>query len=131
MTIGVLIVAHSAIGPALLETATKMLGKCPLITETLSVTDDGDVELMREQAQGMVRELDRGDGVLVLTDMYGSTPSNIAAELQQEGGVQVVAGVNLPMLIRVFNYPVLDLATLAEKAMSGGRDGILPCRRPE
>ena len=130
MSIGVLIITHSAIGPALLETATKMLGKCPLTTETLSVTDDGDVELMREQADGMVRELDGGDGVLVLTDMYGSTPSNIAAGLQKEGTVYVVAGVNLPMLIRVLNYPVLDLATLAEKALSGGREGILLCKRP-
>ncbi len=131
MSIGVLIIAHSAIGPALLETATKMLGRCPLTTETLSVTNDGDVELMREQAQGLVRALDRGDGVLVLTDMYGSTPSNIAAGLHKDGSVNVVAGINLPMLIRVFNYPVLDLVTLAEKALSGGRDGILPCRRPE
>ena len=102
-----------------------------MLTETLSVTNDVDVELMREQAQGMVQELDRGDGVLVLTDIYGSTPSNIAAELQKEGRVYVVAGINLPMLIRVFNYPVLDLTRLAEKALSGGRDGILPCRRPE
>ena len=85
---------------------------------------------MREQAQGMVQELDRGDGVLVLTDMYGSTPSNIAAGLQKEGKVSVVAGINLPMLIRVLNYPFLDLAALAEKALSGGRDGILPCKRP-
>ncbi len=131
MSIGVLIIAHSAIGPALLETATRMLGKCPLMTETLSVTNDGDVELMREQAQGMVQELDRGDGVLVLTDIYGSTPSNIAAGLQKDDRVYVVAGINLPMLIRVLNYPVLDLSTLAEKALSGGRDGILPCRRPE
>ncbi len=130
MSIGVLIIAHSAIGPALLETATKMLGKCPLMTETLSVTNDGDVALMREQAQGMVQELDRGDGVLVLTDIYGSTPSNIAAGLQKDGRVYVVAGINLPMLIRVFNYPVLDLSTLAEKALSGGRDGILLCKRP-
>ncbi len=131
MSIGILIIAHSAIGPALLETATKMLGKCPLMAETLSVTNDGDVELIREQAQGMVQELDRGDGVLVLTDMYGSTPSNIAAGLQKDGRVNVVAGINLPMLIRVFNYPVLDLTTLAEKALSGGRDGIVLCRRPE
>ena len=130
MSIGVLIITHSAIGPALQETATKMLGRCPLLLETLSVTNDGNVELMREQARGMVRDLDRGDGVLVLTDMYGATPSNIAAELQNDGKVCVVAGVNLPMLIRVLNYPVLDLATLAEKALSGGRDGILLCKRP-
>ena len=68
--------------------------------------------------------------MLVLTDMYGSTPSNIAVGLQREGRVDVVAGVNLPMLVRVLNYPFLDLATLAAKALSGGRDGIMPCKRP-
>ena len=130
MSVGVLMITHSAIGPALQETATKMLGKCPLLVETLSVTNEDNVELMREQARGMVQDLDHGDGVLILTDMYGSTPSNIAAALQNDGKVCAIAGVNLPMLIRVLNYPVLDLATLSEKALSGGRDGILLCKRP-
>ena len=68
-----------------------------------------------------------GDGVLVLTDLYGSTPSNIACKLRRHGHVRVVSGVNLPMLIRVLNYPDLDLDSLKEKALSGGRDGVLSC----
>ena len=74
------------------------------------------------------RALDDGDGVLVLTDLYGSTPSNIAASLLGTGAVQVVAGLNLPMLIRVLNYPAEDLPALADKAVSGGNRGILLCR---
>lgn len=130
MSIGILIITHASIGPALLETATKMLGICPLLTETLSVSNDSNIDLVREHAHGMLRALNQGDGVLVLTDLYGSTPSNIAAELQQEGEVFVVSGINLPMLVRVLNYPTLDAETLAEKAISGGRDGIFPCMRP-
>ena len=62
----------------------------------------------------------------VLTDMYGSTPSNIACRLTGTH-TKVVAGINLPMLIRVLNYPRLTLTELAEKALSGGRDGIMYC----
>ena len=75
----------------------------------------------------MIEQLDQGDGVLILTDMYGSTPGNIACALGQNNRVAVVAGLNLPMLVRVLNYPQLDLHTLAEKAESGGRIGIVPC----
>ncbi len=126
MSVGVLLVTHAPIGEALLYSATQMLGNCPMEVRTLSVHPDVDPDDLLEQARALVRYLDRGEGVLVLTDMYGSTPSNIALNLAEEG-VKVVAGVNLPMLIRVLNYPKLDLASLAEKALSGGRDGILYC----
>ena len=68
--------------------------------------------------------------MLVLTDIYGSSPANIAAALQERPRVLAVAGVNLPMLVRVLNYPVLPLEALAEKALSAGREGVVPCRRP-
>ena len=70
-------------------------------------------------------QLDEGDGVLVLTDAYGSTPSNIACRLGARRQVAVVTGLNLPMLLRVLNYPALPLDELKEKAVSGGRDGVL------
>ncbi|MGD2082079.1 MAG: PTS fructose transporter subunit IIA [Chromatiales bacterium] len=131
MSIGILIITHSGIGSALLETATSMLGVCPLNTETLAVTPDSDPDLLLKQAQGMVEDLDRGDGVLVLTDMFGSTPSNIATRLRRPGRVAVVAGINLPMLVRVLNYPTLDLQALVDTAVSGGNRGVLCCRRPD
>jgi PTS system ascorbate-specific IIA component len=127
MSIGLLIITHNHIGDALLLTATHMLEKCPLETKTLEVTNQSNPDLLRQQALELMHQLDQGDGVLVLTDMYGSTPSNIAATLLSKGRVHVVAGINLPMLVRVFNYPSLDLNDLTIKAVSGGNDGIVHC----
>jgi PTS system ascorbate-specific IIA component len=128
MSIGILIITHASIGSALLETATKMLGICPISVETLSVCNDSNVDLLREHARGMLESMDQGDGVLVLTDMYGSTPSNIACELQSPGSVCVLTGVNLPMLVRLLNYSHLDLKAVVNKALSGGQDGIMICK---
>ncbi|MCU7905758.1 MAG: PTS fructose transporter subunit IIA [Candidatus Thiodiazotropha sp. (ex Epidulcina cf. delphinae)] len=127
MTIGLLLITHSRIGDALLETAGKMLEGASLPAETLSVSIDSNPDQLRELAAEMVSRLDQGDGVLVFTDMYGSTPSNIAYGLAERGRVNVISGVNLPMLIRTLNYQALDLISLTEKAVSGGKEGILCC----
>ncbi|MEO7558529.1 MAG: PTS fructose transporter subunit IIA [Gammaproteobacteria bacterium] len=127
MTIGLLIVTHNNIGNDLVDTATAMLGVCPLATEILAVSQNCDPEMLRRKAKQLITALDQGNGVLVLTDIYGSTPSNIAGSLMEAGRVEVVSGINLPMLIRVLNYPRLSLGELTEKAVSGGKDGIL-CR---
>lgn len=127
MTIGLLIITHNHIGDDLIATATAMLGLCPLATEALAVTQNADPEATLRKARQSVAALDQGHGVLVLTDIYGSTPSNIACNLIDSGRVQVIAGINLPMLIRILNYPQLSLPELVEKALSGGRDGVLCC----
>ena len=131
MTVGLLIVSHDQFGGALLRTADRMFGDIPLQTRALAVTIDASPETLLEEAHAKVQEINSGDGVLVLTDMYGSTPSNIAFGLMQPGEVNVVSGVNLPMLIRTLNYPNLDLAALTEKAISGGREGIFCCTLTE
>ena len=125
MSVGLLIVSHGKLGEYLLETATRMLGVCPLATATLSMSFDCDTEAMMARAAEMIVTLDGGGGVLILTDMYGSTPSNIVSHLQGQHKVQIVSGVSLPMLIRVLNYPRLSLDDLAQKAQSGGRDGVV------
>lgn len=125
MSVGLLIVSHGKLGDYLLETAARMLGVCPLETATLAMSFDCDPDAMLERAGRMIAQLDSGAGVLVLTDMYGSTPSNIVGRLPQGHTVRVVSGVNLPMLIRVLNYPRLNLNELAAKAQSGGRDGVV------
>src|SRR3569623_2802670 len=91
----------------------------------LPVTPDCEPEALGSRGRALVRDLNHCDGVLVLTDMYGSTPSNIAGRLVDDQ-VMVVCGVNLPMLARVVNYPRRSLPDLADKAESGGRDGIFP-----
>jgi PTS system ascorbate-specific IIA component len=128
MSVGLLIITHNQIGEMLLQTATSMLGFCPLLAHTLPVTPKCNPDQLRDQARVLAQELDQGDGVLVLTDMFGSTPSNIATSLGQEGKIAVVSGINLPMLVRVMNYPHLSLERITTKAVSGGHDGILDCQ---
>jgi len=125
--VGLLIVTHNQIGTALLETASHMLGMCPLMVEVLPVPADCDPDAMVRQGRELVDALNNGEGVLILTDMYGSTPSNIAARLADDQQILVVSGINLPMLVRVMNYPRLSVSELAIKAESGGRDGIFYC----
>jgi len=127
VTVGVLLLTHGNIGAVLLQSALDILNLCPLPTLNLAAPSGCDPERVLQEARRAAEQLDSGDGVLVLTDMYGATPSNIACRLRQFHRVQVVAGVNLPMLIRVLNYPQLELDELALKAISGGRDGVLPC----
>lgn len=124
MSVGVLIISHDGIGPALLGTATLMLNGCPLQTKLLTVSRDCDPDQLTEDAVEQIEALDAGEGVLVLTDLYGSTPCNIARKLTSKKHVHVVSGLNLSMLIRMFNYPKLTLEELSEKAVSGGKDGI-------
>ncbi|MBT3091580.1 MAG: PTS fructose transporter subunit IIA [Candidatus Thiodiazotropha taylori] len=127
MTIGLLLITHSRIGEAMLETAGKMLEGAPLAVEILPVGIDSNPEKLVQQASGLIERLDQGRGVLVFTDMYGSTPSNIAYSLAEKGRVNVISGINLPMLIRTLNYQTMDLDGLTEKAVSGGKEGIICC----
>ena len=127
MKVGVLLITHGEIGQVLLDAAIEVLNVSPLPTRVLATTGDSDPDQTLAAAEEALNELDSGDGTLVLTDLYGSTPSNIACKLRQRGQVRVVTGINLPMLIRILNYPELDLNRLQQKALSGGQDGVLSC----
>jgi PTS system ascorbate-specific IIA component len=127
MSVGLLLITHADIGAELLAAATRMLGRCPLPAKTLSVSNADDPERLRARAEQYARTLDAGDGVLVLTDLFGSTPANIAVGLVDPARNRVLCGVNLPMLVRVMNYPQLPLDAIAHKALSGGHDGVLVC----
>ena len=123
--IGILIVAHGAFGEALIHSASHVLGKRPLRVRQVGVTVHDDPEAIRPQALELVRQLDEGDGVLVLTDTYGATPGNIALKLLVPGRIEGVSGVNLPMLIRALTYRDQGLALAVEKALSGGTEGVV------
>ncbi|MDH5359255.1 MAG: PTS fructose transporter subunit IIA [Gammaproteobacteria bacterium] len=129
MSVAILIITHAKVGDALLETADKMLGGLPLSVKVLPIPLDCEPTHAYEDAKNSVKEMDQGDGILVLTDMYGSTPSNVASQLLEHTQLNVVTGVNLPMLIRVLNYPRLNLEELTLKAISGGNDGIIQCKK--
>jgi PTS system mannose-specific IIA component len=123
--IGILIVAHGAFGEALIHSASHVLGKRPLRVRQVGVTVHDDPEAILPQALDLVRQLDEGGGVLVLTDIYGATPGNIALRLLQPGRVEGISGANLPMLVRAITYREQGLATMVEKALSGGTEGVV------
>lgn len=128
MAVAVLLITHGRLSQNLVETVTEMLGgRLSLATDVLEVRTVQDPELLVKQGLRLTDKLDQGDGVLLLTDAFGSTPSNIANKVAQAGRCRVVAGVNLPMLIRIYNYPKLKLDALARTAVEGGQRGVMLC----
>jgi len=128
--IGILIITHGTLGESLIHCASHVLNKRPTRLKQLGVTAQDDPLLLVPQARKLVKDLDEGDGVLILTDMYGGSPSNISAKLLIPGKVEGVAGINLPMLIRVLTYRDKPLATIVTKAVSGGCDGVVRIPAP-
>ena len=126
MSVGVLLVTHEDLGRALIAAARHVMPQPPLPVAALNIPADADTDSMRRLTARQVRELDRGDGVIVLSDLYGATPCNISLSLRKLGAnMRCVSGLNLPMLLRIFNYADKPLYELAEIAASGGRAGIL------
>jgi mannose PTS system EIIA component len=123
--IGILLVSHGAFGESLIHCASHVLGKRPLYVRQLGVTVHDDPTEILPVAEDLIRFLDQGQGVLVMTDIYGATPSNIASKLLKPGRVEGIAGVNLPMLIRALTYREESLDALIAKALSGGTEGVL------
>jgi len=123
--IGILIIAHDTLPESLVKAVTHVLGIRPAQFETLSVTIADDPLDLLPIARERVLQLDTGDGVLIFSDIYGATPCNLAGKLLVPGRVEVVAGVNLPMLVRAFTYRAKGMDTMITKAVSGGRDGVL------
>jgi len=123
--IGILLVSHGAFGESLIHCASHVLGKRPLYVRQLGVTVHDDPEEILPVAEDLIRFLDQGQGVLVMTDIYGATPSNIAARILRPGRVEGIAGVNLPMLIRALTYRDEPLEAVVAKALSGGSEGVM------
>jgi PTS system ascorbate-specific IIA component len=123
--VGILIISHGAFGEALIHGASHVLGKRPLHVRQVGVTVHDDPDAILPQAQDLVRQLDSGNGVLVLTDILGATPSNIATRLLKPGKVEGLSGASLPMLIRAITYRDEPLADVVDKAMSGGQEGMV------
>ena len=122
MTIGILLLTHNDIGAQLLLAAKSTYGSVPIRTEILSIDHYDQPNDLAKLANQYVKLLDDGKGVLILTDMFGSTPSNIAKDLCHLSKVNVVSGLNLSMLLHILN---LSLNQLTTKAIEGGRDGVI------
>lgn len=129
LPVSLLLITHNEIGNALLRAATNTLGRLPIPTRVVSIDYKTDPEKIIPELKEIVQQVTRNHSLLILTDLFGSTPSNIAQTLQDFANVRVVAGLNLPMLIRVMNYSQLTLEQLVEKALSGGKDGVCCCEK--
>ncbi|MBN2124111.1 MAG: PTS sugar transporter [Deltaproteobacteria bacterium] len=122
--IGLLIVTHCDLGRELLNAAEFIVGGIET-ADAIPITETTGSEKMRKRIEDKVRSLDTGHGVLILTDMFGGTPSNLSLSFLDQDKVEVVTGVNLPMLIAIVqNRSHLKLRALAEKAQDAGRMGI-------
>lgn len=122
--IGILIISHGNLGDSLIRCANHVMGKKSPYLMHLGVTINDDPDEVMPRARKLVSELDHGDGVLVLSDICGATPCNIATRLMSRGRVECLAGVNLPMLVRALTYRDESLAVAGEKALAGGREGV-------
>ena len=123
--IGILIVAHDTLGESLAGAVTHVLGSRPPQFATLRVAAADDPLNLLPKARELVASLDTGEGVLIFSDIYGATPSNLTGKLLVRGRVEAVAGVNLPMLVRAFTYRDKGMDMMIKKAISGGCDGVL------
>ena len=123
--IGVLLITHGNYGVDLLASASHVLGLTLTQVGHLAVSVKDDPDTVLEEARRLCKEVDDGTGVLVMTDMYGATPCNIATQLIAGGNVEAVSGVSLPMLVRSLAYRDATLAKVREKAITGGTEGIV------
>ncbi len=123
--IGIVIVTHSQLGDALIEAAQFILGSRPEAAVAVSINLNEQVDLLRDKVAAGVKQVKHPDGVLILTDMFGGTPSNLSYSFLEEGRVEVISGVNLPMLIKAVNARKnLQIVELAECIEAYGKKSI-------
>ncbi|HHW4678370.1 MAG TPA: PTS sugar transporter subunit IIA [Xylella sp.] len=126
MACGILLITHPGIGHALLRVATALLEQLPLKTEAFEVPLDADLDTLLPQASAAMYRVNDGDGVLVMTDLYGASPSNLAHRLTQlDIPVRRVSALSLPMLLRVMNHPEQSLQELPVTAAAGTQNGAI------
>jgi PTS system mannose-specific IIA component len=123
--IGVLLVTHGEIGTALLSSASQILGEAQPQVATLSVWRQDDPDDLVLRARELLEKIDAGDGVLVLTDIFGATPGNVVSRVLEDGRVEGVSGVSMPMLLRVLTSRNGSLPAAIQRALSGGAEGVV------
>lgn len=128
MSIGLITITHDGIGEQVLEAACGILGRPHVQMRHLVFKPDDRLEDVETALVDAIKAIDSGDGVLVLSDLFGATPCNIARRAMGAHEVRVLSGINLPMALRALNYAHLELADVATRAAEGGRSGIVECR---
>lgn len=123
--IGLYLITHTTYGESLIQCACHVLNRRPEQIVQLGVAAQDDPTDLLPFARQLLSLADQGEGVLIMTDIYGATPANIALKLLEPGRVEGLAGVNLPMLLRALTYRDKGMETLLARATQGGRDGVM------
>ena len=123
--VGILLVTHGAVGEALIAAAAHVLGHAHASLRALPVQASDTPESIDVKARTLIAEIDDGAGVLVISDICGGTPCNVATRLGAPGAVEVICGASLPMLVRALTYRDQPLASVMQKALSGGNQGVM------
>lgn len=124
--IGILLITHNGLGESLVDCVRHVMGGIPPNVKVLPVLADDDPLHKEIEARTLIAQLDTGEGVLLLSDLFGATPSNIAKRLHQPGRIEGLAGVNLPMLLRAVSNSTKSLAVVRQKALESGRGCVIP-----
>ena len=127
--IGILIITHGTLGEALVQCLGHVMNRRPPQLMQLGISGQDDPLDVLPLARRLVELVDSGDGVLILTDILGATPANLALKLLDPGRIECVAGASLPMLLRALTYRKNGMETLIKKAISGGHDGVINMHR--
>jgi len=122
--IRLLIVTYNDFGSHIIDAAAHILGSYPEFLKTQRVGYDDTPEKLEVEIQQKLDQLKNTEGIIILTDVFGATHTNIALKFVSKGNISLVSGLNLPMLLRIMNYRHLDLASLVDKAVKGGQEGI-------
>lgn len=123
--IGIVIVSHRQLGDALIDAAEFILGEKPVAVAAVSIDLNESVDKLRSKISAGMKAVDQKAGILILTDMFGGTPSNLSYSFLEEGRIEVISGVNLPILIKAVNARIeLDLSKLAESLEAYGKTTI-------
>jgi mannose PTS system EIIA component len=125
--IGILVISHEPLGTALISCTRHIFGRLPPQLAALDVIPDEDTTTASEAAKQLQARISDGSGVLVLTDIYGATPSRIAAKLAEPYRCVVIAGANLPMLVKAINYRKgRDLEEVVDLIVPAAKEAIMP-----
>lgn len=123
--IGIVIVTHSQLGDALIDASEFILGSRPDAAVSISINLNENADKLREKIAEGIKKVHQKEGVLILTDMFGGTPSNLSYSFLEEGRVEVLSGVNLPILIKAVNTRKdMELSKLAESLEVFGKKSI-------
>ena len=123
--IGILVATHNQLGDALIESAGFIIGGRPKALESISIDLNQNAESLRKKIADTIKKVDQKDGILILTDMFGGTPSNLSYSFLEEGRIEVLSGVNLPILIQaVNNRDKMNLADLGTNLEKFGKKSI-------